>query len=348
MTFLYGDSTESGLSTNFLELLRDAIDFGVVVLAADETIRTGRANAARLREEADAELERLDAFEGFVADAITRADKGAEGSPTALCAARVYELLEGARHDTSDAVRAKLAADLAAIEAEETTTRAGCHDALAAFLAPHGPSDAPATQRIALLDSGVYHATLAGRSTFGVDWEFGLVVPEENLWAQPVRLERIAEGVEIRAPQVAGWITKEVKVRAQRIERHTVTELETDGARTRLKLRVEAPSETGFDLDIDRSGESPVVKATRIGPSEDPSIGAFDVDPADVSTLIAIVDKLTEAGADLEIGTLGRATVAGEATAFRDTPAFAPVVERLVARVAPTVREIREALAHAD
>lgn len=337
MTYLYGDSTESGLSSNFLELLRDALDLAVVVLEADESIAAGRAEIARLQAEADAELARLDAFEAFVSDAIGRAEKGAEGSPTALCAASVSELLEGSRHATSDAVRAKLAADIAAIEQQEAATRSGCHDALAAFLAPHGPADSPATQRIALLDSGVYHATLAGRATFGVEWVFGLHVPAGNLWSEPVRLERIAEHLEIKTPQVTGWLNKEVKVRALRLERHVVTELETDGVRARVKLRVEGPAETGFDLAIDRSAE-PVIRAVRVAPSDDPSAGPFDLDEADAKALLGIVDKIVEAGADLEIGTLGVATFEG--VPFRDAAAFAPVVDRLVAQIAPTVREI--------
>ncbi|HEY1955363.1 MAG TPA: hypothetical protein VGH28_07115 [Polyangiaceae bacterium] len=348
MTYLYGDSTESGLSSNFLELLRDALDFAVVVLEADESIGKGRDEIARLRAEADEELARLDAFEAFVADAIARAEKGAEGSPTALCAGSVSELLEGSRHATSDAVRGKLAADVAAIEAQEAATRATCHEALAAFLAPHGPimtdpfeptaAASPATQRIALLDSGVYHATLAGRATFGVDWVFGLHVPAGNLWSEPVRLERIAEHVEIKTPQVTGWLNKEVKVRPQRLERHVVTELETDGVRTRVKLRLEGPAESGFDLAIDRSTGAPSMKAVRIGPSDDTAAGAFDLDEADVATLLGIVDKIVEAGAELEIATLGVASFEG--VPFREAAVFAPVVDRLVAELAPIVHAI--------
>ncbi len=118
MRYLYGDSTESNLSSNFLELLRDAIDFAVFVLQADESIKAGKAKITQLSEEATAELARLDAFTTGVQHAIDAGEKGADGSPTALCASQVADLLAGAQRAPADAIRAKLAADVAAIEAE--------------------------------------------------------------------------------------------------------------------------------------------------------------------------------------------------------------------------------------
>ena len=45
MEFLYGDSTPSPLTSNFLEFLRDAIDFGVFALHVDDEIATIRERA---------------------------------------------------------------------------------------------------------------------------------------------------------------------------------------------------------------------------------------------------------------------------------------------------------------
>ena len=126
MNYLYVDSTESGLTTNFLEVLRDAIDFGVFVLEADEKIGAGKTKASTLGEEARAEIARVEAFTSTVAAAIESAEKGANGSPAAVCAMRVSEQLTGTSRQTVDAVRARLAADNAAIDAEEEATREAC------------------------------------------------------------------------------------------------------------------------------------------------------------------------------------------------------------------------------
>jgi hypothetical protein len=332
--YLYGDSTESELESNFLELLRDAIDFAVFVLHADETIKAGKAKIVSLTDAATAELARLEAFAAGVARAIEAGDKGAEGSPTAMCAAHAAELLSATKSATGDGVRAKLAADVAAIEAEETSARTACHDALQAFLDPHGANDARATRRIALLEGGAYDATATGSASFGIDWLFALNVPAESLWASPVRLERLAQHIEIHAPQVTGWLTKEVKVKPQRLERHTATEFTTERARSFVKLRIEATVETGFDVET----LGPEIRMTRVGPADDASVGGFQLEETDVATVRSIVEKLEAATMELANARLVDATVDGGA--FRMVPSFVPVVERLVARLAPIVREI--------
>ena len=48
MHYLFGDSTPSRLTTNFLEFLKSAIDFCVTALHTDERIRQGQAKAVRL------------------------------------------------------------------------------------------------------------------------------------------------------------------------------------------------------------------------------------------------------------------------------------------------------------
>ncbi len=149
-----------------------------------------------------------------------------------------------------------------------------------------------------------------------------------------IRLERIAQHVEISAPQVTGWLTKEVKVKPQRLERHTVTELTTNASRTFMKLRVEAPVETGFDFEI----VGGAVRAERIGPADDASIGAFELAEEDQRTIAGLVEMLTGAASQLKNARLAEATFDGGS--FHAAPTFVPVVERLVAVLTPVVREI--------
>jgi hypothetical protein len=338
VNYLFGDSTPSALRTNFLELLRDALDFGVFVLQADESIQAGRAMVEALNEEAQEELARLDAFAAIVLEAIGEGDKGDLGSPTATYAMQLADLARDAQRSTDVAVRGKLSADVAAIDADEAASRGACHDALFAFLAPHADamSTEPATRRIVLLESGTYAATESGHTSFGIAWTIDLGVPQASLFAEVVRLERITPQVEIMAPQVTGWITKEVKVKPQRLERFTVTEIACGGAHTFVKLRVEASVETGFDVEVDAG----VVKMTRVGPSDDASVGAFDVDTEGAAIIVELTDKLRASVNELESAQLREATIDG--APFAQLMPFRPLVERLVAMLAPIVREISQ------
>ena len=334
MTYLYGDSTEAGLDSNFLELLRDALDFSVFVLQSDEKIRGGKTKGSAASEAAAGEISRIERFTGVVSAAIDGAEKGSDDSPTANCAKRLNELLQGATRQAVDGVRAKLAADMSTIDAEESAIRGACQDALGSFLSGH--ADATASRRLALLENNRYDASLTGTTRFDIAWTFALAIPEGNLWASPVRMERLVPELQISTPQVTGWLSKEVKVRPQRLDKHTVTELTIVGRKTSFKLRIEAAAETGFDVTCEEGR----VKMTRIGPSDDAAAGAFDVEAADLPVLVELCDKLTAAAQQLTVGKLESATIGEEHGEFRASPTFTPIVERMIATLAPTVREI--------
>ena len=335
MNYLYGDSTPSQLTSNFLEFLRDALDFAVFVLQADARIKDGKARIVELESAATAELERLDRFVGVVADAILGGEKGAEGSPTAECATRLAELCASEQRQTSDRIRSRLAAEIAQIEAAEGETRDACAAALGALLWPHLPPDSASTQHHVLGQDRLYQVSVTGRAAFGLSWAVELAIPETSAWSSPIRLERVSTHIEIRVPQVTGWITKEVKVKPLRIEKYVVTELETAGLATRLVLRLEPTLDSGFDLDVDAATGS--VRMARVGP-DDGAGGPFDVHPEDAATLIEIAEKLRLDAATLDHGRLTEAALDG--ASVRELPRFAPLVERLVAMLAPIVREI--------
>ncbi|HSQ62064.1 MAG TPA: hypothetical protein VLM85_02575 [Polyangiaceae bacterium] len=336
MHYLYGDSAPSPLTSNFLEFLRDAIDFAVFVLQADERIEAGKVKSAALRAVAEEELAALDRFASAMSTAIDGAEQGPAGSPAAQCAARLAHLLGSTRGAVADAVRNKLAADIAAIDADEAAARAACVDALGVLLGPHTPPGTTTTLRLVLGADGAYDAHVAGDSSFGLDWVFELAVPPESPWASTLRLEQVMSNLEIRAPLVTGWITKEVKVRPQHLDRYLVKELTgTDGA-VILELRTEPGVETGFDLEADL--DAGTLAMTRVGPSDDASIGPFEVHPDDLPVLLDVARKLFDSAAELERGRLVEATL-GDGT-FGALATFVPFVERLVGTLAPITREI--------
>jgi hypothetical protein len=336
MHYLYGDSTPSQLTSNFLEFLRDSIDFAVFVLQADERIKAGKARGAELRAGAEEDLAGLDRFASAMSSAIEGADTGHEGSAAAQCATRLTHLLANTHGAMADAVQNKLAADLAALDAEEAATRAACVDALGALLGPHTPPGSSTTLRVTLGADGTYDAHVAGDATFGLDWVFALGIPPESPWASTLRLERIAPSLEIRAPLVTGWISKEVKVRPQRLERYVVTELTGTQGAAIIALRSEPGAASGFDLEVDLDVDT--LTMTRVGPSDDASVGTFEVQAEDHAALLDVARALLSSAAELERASLVEATASDGS--FGALATFLPFVERLVAALAPITREI--------
>ena len=162
MNYLFGDSTPSELTSNFLEFFRDALDFSVYALQTDERIHEGEKRTRTLRDEADVAIERLNRFITLSLEGVDAAEKAAGGdpdSPTAACAPNIRESIAQAQRASLNAIREKLAAETAQLEADEAATRSACLAALATLLRPHEPPDAKGTVRIALSGTGAYEAT---------------------------------------------------------------------------------------------------------------------------------------------------------------------------------------------
>ena len=331
VNYLFGDSTESPFASNVLEFLRDALDFAIFLLQADEQIRLGHDRAAATTRQAEADLEHMTHFFGQVIGAIDGADKSQPDSPTARCAAQLRGAILHSQGAWEGALRGDLEAAIGHYRAEEAALRAECARALAALLLAHEPHGTELSKRVSLL-SRAYQATLFGQSAFGLGWTIGLLVPES--WSGIARVERFLPTLEIRAPQTSGWLMKEVTLRPQRLERHFLTELASDRETTTFKLRTEPEVEAGFDVTCDPAG----VSAVRVGSKDDAALGSFELQPEDAKALRGFAQKLDEWASGLARQTLLSAFFEG--ADFLTLPAFAPLVVRLVAMLAPIVGEI--------
>jgi hypothetical protein len=341
VNYLYGDSTPSPLKSNFLEFLRDSLDFCVFALLADDRIRLGREHVELMRRRAEEQGAHLDAFVTSVAHAIDEAPKGEQGGPTARCAAQLAGHCGEALRIFQDEIRKQLAADVAEAEAKENAERSACKHALETLLIPHAPPDAVDVVTLTLGAHEANMASSAGQAPFGLAWAFDLAIPPNNLWSSMVRIDRVVPALEIRAPQLSGWLSKEVKVKPQRIERHVVTEYVDDGETVSLKLRAEASARAGFDVQINPAGKR-VESIERVAEEgkEGASVGAFDLEPDDVGKLVDLAEKLRAATRDFERRRLASATVDG--AAFETIPNFTALVTRLIATMTPIVREISD------
>ncbi len=331
VNYLFGDSTASPFASNVLELLRDAIDFSVFMLQADDQVALDQARVAEATRQGDGDLAHLGGFFGQIIGCIDGADKSRPDSPTARCATQLRAALLQSHGAWEGGVRAELEAAIGHIRAEEAALRADCGRALAALLLVHDFPGAAVSKRVSL-GTGGYQATLHAQSTFGLGWTIALLVPES--WSGPARVERLVPALEIRAPQTSGWLMKEVTVRPQKLGRHVVTQLACDGETTTFSLRAEPDLETGFDVTSSAAG----VSAVRVGPADDASASTFELQPDDAKALRDLAEKL-----DAWVSALPRQALLSasfDGVDFLTLPVFGPLVVRLVAMLAPIVKEI--------
>jgi hypothetical protein len=332
MAFLYGDSTPSPLESNFLEFLRDALDFSVLVLHADANIAGIHERKHACARSAEEEIERLQTFGRTVVAAIHDAPKGEAESETARCAAQLAVASADAVNAATDAISRTLADEIAQADADESAQRAASFKALEALLLPHAPPDAKVVVRVERQPDGAYAANVRGESATGLRWRIDLAITEEDVFHAAAPLERLSPQMEFLAPEQTGWLKKEVKPRPQRLDRFFLAEATDDGREVVLKLRTPA-GDPGFEIGVDPA--SSVVRATKTGKEGDMS---FEVSEGDTPKLVSLAEKLRGALAELKGARLVEATF--ESGEFILHPVFRDVVERLVAQMAPIVKEI--------
>jgi hypothetical protein len=336
MEFLYGDSTPSPLTSNFLEFLRDAIDFGVFALHVDDELAVVRERERATSQAADQEIERLDTLGAAVAAAIDTAPKGEAESETSRCATQMATASAEMVALATTAVRAHLEGQLTGLTEEEGVQRDACFKALESLLLAHSPPQSSVSVRIERSSNRTYSAWRHGQTGFGLAWRVDLGIPPGHTFAGESPLEKLAPHVEVHAPERSGWLKKEVKVKPLRLDRLLLTEAVDDGRTVTLMLRTDASGATGLDFAIDP--EAGTLSATRAGAGEDPSAGAFEVPAEDVPGLVGLAEKVRSAIDELTATRLADATL-GEIE-LRKEPTFAPFVEKLVAFMAPIVQEV--------
>jgi hypothetical protein len=336
MEFLYGDSTPSPLTSNFLEFLRDALDFSVFLLHVDDEIASIQERARNTSRAADEEIQRLETLGRVVTGAVEGVDKGAAESETTRCATQVTTMAAEAVAAAVAAVREKLEGQRAELAAEESAQRDACFKALEGLLLPHSPPESDTAVRVTRGPDRVYAAWRRGETPFGLSWRIELGIPQGHVFANDAPMDRLGPHVEVHAPEQAGWIKKEVKLKAQRLDRMVLTEVVDDGRIVTLRLRTDAGGEHGLDFDADPKAGS--VVASRVGAKEDPSAGPFEVQPGDVAGLVGIAEKVRAAAEELTAARLVEATLGDKE--LRDVSPYAGLVAQLVALMSPIVHEV--------
>jgi len=344
MAFLFGDLTPAPFTTNFLEELRDVIDFAASIAEADQRIVNADGTRELLRKRADEDAARLGALVRSMLAAADAADKGGEDSLAPALAAELEALVVARHHVTSAALTAKLAEAIRALEAATLAARSDYFALLEEYLLDHVPPGAAQTLRLELVatkkEERRYAAELVGHSDIGLDWSLEMAVPEDA-WKAPLRVDRIADGLAILAPQLTGLIKKEVKLKKHKLDRHIVTKLVRDDATVHFELRSEIGAPEGFDISAALEDDGLVV--VKVGEASDVTLGPFEVAPEDNDALLALASKLRAMAGELAKKRLVAASFDGlpfDGANHEAQPRLVELVSRLVAKLAPVVDEI--------
>lgn len=339
MSYLYGDSTPSTLEMNYIEFVRDAVDFCVQVLLADQRMVQARARTRQLEQTTTAEIARLEQLGATVEKAIAGVSAGAADSSTAHCAAAIVRATAGIVRTEMGTVQAALAAEEEKRDAQGTREREGSLKELERLLVKHDLPDMTVDTQLALAAGGRYQSRARVSTAFGLTAMLELDIPAGHLYAQLLRLDRLVEHLDVQTPEMSGWLHKEVKLKQQHLEKHHLIGLSVTSGQTVIKLRL-APDGTGVGFDIVVGREAPRVHLLRVDERGGHPEPPFEAQEGDAAQLLALQEKLAAGAAGL--GRHRRAIVeaALDGESLRSSDKATVLVEKLIATMAPVVQEI--------
>jgi hypothetical protein len=336
MSYLFGDSSPSPFRINFIEFLRLAMGFSVHVLRVEHQVLLEQTRRIQLEDEMEADQHRLEQL----LDRLTKTvdDGSQDAAPRVVdCAARIKGTAREVVASGISALSEALAEDRAEIEQSIKLQRKSSLNALEKVLLLYDMPESKDTIRVRLTDGGGYVALLESATSYGLEAVIDLPIPNDSVFAHDARVDKLMEGLEIRAPETAGWLRKENRMVPQKLGRFHITEV-TVGDEFSVKLR-SSPEANAAGYDISVRSEEPTLSIVKTGKDAEGS-GAFDPDPNDVPNVLRLRDKLEEACRALSTKrrALQSARIAGQPV--EQCAGMRPFIEQLIQVLSPMVREI--------
>jgi hypothetical protein len=339
MSYLYGDSTPSPLEVDFIDFLRDGLDFCVQLALSTDALQRESERGEMLRHAARRDVEQLEKLSSGVASAVKSFSNGESDGRMVRCAEAVLRSTSDLVKGEVQGVNSALEVEVAKLEVARAGEREKCVRALEALLLRHDLPSSSASLHLKANGSAPYAAELHTATPLGVAATIELDVPSSHLFGHVVRVDRIVDRLEVRAPEVAGWLHKEEKMRAQRLEKLYVIELGLGAEESSIKLRAAADgSGPGFDVLV--SAGPPRVRLLRVAERDGVADSPFQVGDEDARGLFELSQKLEASAQDLAGHRKALLSASLDDRPLRDHDAPTLLVERLIQAIAPVVRDI--------
>jgi hypothetical protein len=337
LAYLYGDSTESALELNYIEFLRDALEFSVEVLVADHRITSLQDGTDERKRQIEVELGLLRTLSENVVQALS-APVGGPQTAAHRTAAQIRQSAEDLIKRSAGNLKQSLSDNLGSVQAQIQRERGSNLRALEVLLRNRELPDAHRHVEILLEGGTRYAAQVRGRSDLGLEWVQTLDIPASHMFAHVIKVEKLSPNLEVRVPEKGGWMRKGMRMRTHRISGKYITDFVRAAAQTTIKLR-ETASEDDSGYNVLVTAMAPRVRLVRVqkGGEHSPPFEPLD---EDVPKFLDLSDLLWAAAEELVAnrGALKEARLDGKPLTDHEHPAV--LVKRLIAKMAPVVQEI--------
>src|SRR5215831_15621281 len=204
MGFLYGDSSACPLQGDFIEFLRETLDFCVRCLNADTRLTEQRERVATLQREGEATIGRLDKLAAAVATAVQHTTVEDMDAAVESCGASINRTAAELVRVEAARVKSTVVGEVSKLEAQATAIRVEVVKALEALLLRHDVPEAALRTHLRLLGGTRYGARLLATAPFGLEMVVDLDIPPNHLFATAVRVDKVVDRIEVLAPDPPG------------------------------------------------------------------------------------------------------------------------------------------------
>ncbi|MDB4958260.1 MAG: hypothetical protein JWO36_5829 [Myxococcales bacterium] len=333
MNYLFGDSAESDLDYDFLAFLREVID-SAVVMAESELSLASTVERRRIREtETAAVIAAVDDLGKRAVDLVGPVAKEQASAPVGRCATSIVSAIKGAVERETSQVKSALAAEREELDKEDLRLRARAKDIVDKLLRTHDLPGA-AIELEVVWNGAAPKATMRQKTSFGVEAVLSLDIPANSLLGLDLRVDRIAEGVEVHANEAGGWLKKSDKKVPLKLGRYQIVRISV-GATVKVSLRSGTEGNAGFEVMLQK-GEV-TIEPTGSGGSRDVAI-----EERDRPGLRSLAEKLEAATRALEETRNGLVSVEIDGKSLIDHGHPRVLAERLILAIAPTVQQIAQ------
>ncbi len=339
MGHVYGDSTPFPFDINFIELIRQAVDCGVALLAAQHEIVNAVDRSGSFEQLRKAERARLDAMADAVKLTMT-AFTSSKSERMVRTASRILEsaraVIEGEMGELEGMANGHISSTRASVDhARESSFRA-----IEAFVLRH---DLPHTTDGVRLLAGeeLYSGQALVTTPFGVEAVFGLAIPAAHDWGKLRRVADLSAGTEVHVPIESGWLSKRVEVQPVKLDKLLLTEVAVTPERALITLRKAPRSGAGYQVEVATDEAQPQAMLRRLNeegqPSGEPTL---ELDGEDAVHVLRLWNRVIDSTRDLAMRRQAMTTASFDGKPLRELDEPAAICTRMVNVLAPVVQEI--------
>jgi hypothetical protein len=336
LRYLFGDSTESELEFDYLAFLREVIDCAVVMAECEVTLGV-TVEDRRMRElETAAVVAAVVELGRRAAQVVGPPGSDQASTPVGRCAAAIATAIREAVDRESLQARAALAAECEEMDRQDERQRGRARNVLEKLLRVHDLPGADKSLEVVWSATGT-RATLCQRTSFAVEAVLLLDIPVGSVLGVDLRVDKLADGVEIHTHETAGWLKKSDKVVPHKLGRYQVASVRVGSEATTVRLRSGPEANAvGFVVTSGRNGD------LSVEPSGGGSGREVALDDRARPGLRLLVERLETAVRALADNRSGLVSIEIDGTPIAQHGHPRVFAERLIAVIAPTVHQIAQ------